>query len=164
MALIVLGYICEKGKDAVLGILLQSVLLSTEHLPCSVSDPANVSLKHFINKGCSAQSPLPPQSLNSENVWDTTVVETREIVLSSGEGHISITICIYTCIYIHTYIYTHVHIHIYAHIYTHVYVYTHICTYIYTYTHKHTHTYIYLHMNTHQQKQFLEQILKCCRV
>ena len=80
--------------------------------------------------------------------------------------HIYTQVHIHICahIYTHAYMYIYTHIHIYAHIYTHVYVYTHICTYIYTYTHKHTHTYIYLHMNTHQQKQFLEQILKCCRV
>lgn len=127
--------------------------------------PSECLLETLYKQVGSAQSPLPPQSLSSENVWDTAVVETREIVLSSGEGHISITICIYTCIYIYTHTYTHTHTHTHMHIYTHMYMYTHIlCTYIYTYTHKHTHTYIYLHMNTHQQKQFLEQILKCCRV
>ena len=107
--------------------------------------PSECLLETLYKQVGSAQSPLPPQSLSSENVWDTAVVETREIVLSSGEGHISITICIYTCIYIyiHIHIYTHTHIHIYAHIYTHVYVYTHIM-YIYIHIHTQTHTHIYI--------------------
>ena len=59
MALIVLDYECEKGKDAVVGVLLQSVLLSTEHLPWLCERPSERLLETLYKQVLLSAIPTP---------------------------------------------------------------------------------------------------------
>lgn len=58
MALIVLDYICEKGKDATVEILLQSVL-SVEHLPWLCERPSDCLLETLCKQVLLSAIPIP---------------------------------------------------------------------------------------------------------
>ena len=69
MALIVLDYICEKGQDAMVDILLQSVL-SVEHLPWLCERPRECLLETLYKQVLLSAIPIP-SSLSTQKTCAT---------------------------------------------------------------------------------------------
>ena len=143
MALTVLDYICEKGQDAMVGVWLQTVLRTVEHLP-ALWETQWPSPWKALSTSAAQGNPFPFKvSQLRKHVRHLICWERGNHLIFWWRAHK------YHHMYIHVYIYTYIYnTHIYN-THTHIYTYVYICTYTHTYTHKHTYVYICAHTHTH---------------